>query len=120
MFSNHQGPNHLYSSPSAHLQRTPLGSPSRLSRTLISTLLALRLPPRMPTPNPYTLAPTVYSRILEIVPGLHATPPVLPSFISKDFPPSPESGYTLIIHVGVAQSCLVTRQGKYPDVLSKG
>ncbi|KAK7470051.1 hypothetical protein VKT23_001488 [Stygiomarasmius scandens] len=58
----------------------------------------------MPTPNPYTLAPTVYSRILEIVPGLHATPPVLPSFISKDFPPSPESGYTLTIHVGVAQS----------------
>ncbi|KAK7470050.1 hypothetical protein VKT23_001487 [Stygiomarasmius scandens] len=52
--------------------------------------------------------PTVYSQVLDIIPGLHAAPPVLPAPssisipIPEDFPPPPENGYTLIIHVGVA------------------
>ncbi|THV03361.1 peptidase C15, pyroglutamyl peptidase I-like protein [Dendrothele bispora CBS 962.96] len=46
--------------------------------------------------------PVVYSAVLDIVPGLHAAPPILPSSVPDDFPTPPQGGYTLIVHVGVA------------------
>ncbi|KAK7433881.1 hypothetical protein VKT23_020506 [Stygiomarasmius scandens] len=55
--------------------------------------------------------PVVYSEVLDIIPGLHAAPPVLPSLALTNTngnlttqlaPPPPQDGYTLIIHVGVA------------------
>ncbi|KAF5371289.1 hypothetical protein D9758_004247 [Tetrapyrgos nigripes] len=46
--------------------------------------------------------PVVYSAVLDIVPGLHAAPPVLPSSVPKDFPTPSQDGYNLIVHVGVA------------------
>ncbi|KAK7062323.1 Proteophosphoglycan ppg4 [Favolaschia claudopus] len=47
--------------------------------------------------------PTVYSAVLDTLPGLHAQPPILPSIYT---PPTsrepPEDAFDLIIHVGVA------------------
>ncbi|KAI4523461.1 peptidase C15, pyroglutamyl peptidase I-like protein [Schizophyllum commune Tattone D] len=48
--------------------------------------------------------PVVYDAVLSIVPGLHAAPPVLPPGLSDDFPPPPDDGYSLIVHVGVSGS----------------
>jgi len=45
--------------------------------------------------------PVSYEAVLDIVPGLHARPPVLPSS-ELPFPPPPEKGYDFIFHIGVA------------------
>jgi hypothetical protein len=45
--------------------------------------------------------PVSYEAILDIVPGLHARPPVLPQS-DVPFPPPPEKGYDFIFHIGVA------------------
>ncbi|KAF7315378.1 Proteophosphoglycan ppg4 [Mycena indigotica] len=47
--------------------------------------------------------PTVYSAVLDTVPGLHSAPPVLPEkYTSPISLPLPDEGFDLIIHVGVA------------------
>ena len=45
--------------------------------------------------------PVSYEAVLDIVPGLHARPPVLPKF-DTSFPPPPDKGYDFIFHIGVA------------------
>lgn len=45
--------------------------------------------------------PVSYEAVLDIVPGLHARPPVLPK-LDTSFPPPPEKGYDFIFHIGVA------------------
>ncbi|KAG6813317.1 hypothetical protein H0H92_012130 [Tricholoma furcatifolium] len=46
--------------------------------------------------------PVLYEAVLEIVPGLHARPPVLPKNVKEPFPPPPPTGYDFIFHIGVA------------------
>ncbi|KAI5890674.1 peptidase C15, pyroglutamyl peptidase I-like protein [Schizophyllum commune H4-8] len=48
--------------------------------------------------------PVVYDAVLSTVPGLHAAPPVLPPGLPDDFPPPPNDGYSLIVHVGVSRA----------------
>jgi hypothetical protein len=45
--------------------------------------------------------PVSYEAVIDIVPGLHARPPVLPKS-DAPFPPPPEKGYDFIFHIGVA------------------
>ena len=49
--------------------------------------------------------PTVYDSILEIVPGLHATPPVLPPAKDPEYSAAhlPSTGFDFIMHVGVGR-----------------
>jgi len=47
------------------------------------------------------LVPTSYKDVLEIIPRLHARPPVLPAWVSET-PTPPAEGYDFILHVGVA------------------
>ncbi|EKM50566.1 uncharacterized protein PHACADRAFT_200515 [Phanerochaete carnosa HHB-10118-sp] len=49
--------------------------------------------------------PVVYENVLQIVPGLHKKPPVLPSPIDPAFTPThlPSGGFDFILHVGVAK-----------------
>ena len=46
--------------------------------------------------------PVVYESILEIVPGLHARPPILPESMPPDCLPPPETSYDFMFHIGVA------------------
>jgi len=46
--------------------------------------------------------PVVYEAILEIVPGLHARPPVLPESLPPDSLPPPKTSYDFMFHIGVA------------------
>ena len=46
--------------------------------------------------------PVVYESILEIVPGLHARPPLLPESLPPDFLPPPKTSYDFMFHIGVA------------------
>lgn len=49
----------------------------------------------------------MYNAILEIVPGVHARPPVLPSTevtLDPSFPVPPQRGYDFIFHVGVGRN----------------
>ncbi|KAL1745702.1 hypothetical protein HDZ31DRAFT_81784 [Schizophyllum fasciatum] len=48
--------------------------------------------------------PVVYDAVLSIVPGIHAAPPVLSPDLPAAFPPPPEAGYDLIVHVGVGSA----------------
>ncbi|KAJ7369111.1 hypothetical protein DFH08DRAFT_920062 [Mycena albidolilacea] len=50
--------------------------------------------------------PVVYTAVLDIFPGLHAAPPVLPPALTSTAPPSPdkERPFDLIIHVGVGRN----------------
>ncbi|TFK44623.1 hypothetical protein BDQ12DRAFT_641443 [Crucibulum laeve] len=45
--------------------------------------------------------PVTYDAVLDIVPGLHARPPLLPQ-TADQFPLPPDSGYDFIFHIGVA------------------
>jgi hypothetical protein len=45
--------------------------------------------------------PVSYDAVFDIVPGLHARPPVLPKS-DTPFPPLPDRAYDFIFHVGVA------------------
>jgi hypothetical protein len=45
--------------------------------------------------------PVSYEDVLDIVPSLHARPPVLPPS-DIPFPPPPDKGYDFIFHIGVA------------------
>jgi len=47
------------------------------------------------------LVPTSYKEVLEIIPGVHARPPILPSSV-QNAPSPPTNGYDFILHVGVA------------------
>jgi hypothetical protein len=59
-----------------------------------------------PEPRPIHIStleiPVVYHDVLEIVPGLHARPPVLPADAPADIAPPPASNYDFIFHLGVA------------------
>ncbi|KAF9461330.1 hypothetical protein BDZ94DRAFT_1283562 [Collybia nuda] len=46
--------------------------------------------------------PVSYDAVLNIVPGLHARPPILPNSQANILPSPPESGYDFIFHIGVA------------------
>lgn len=46
--------------------------------------------------------PVSYDAVLNVVPGLHARPPILPQTQTEFFPLPPESGYDFMFHVGVA------------------
>jgi hypothetical protein len=46
--------------------------------------------------------PFVYEAILEIVPGLHARPPILPESMPPDYIPRPKTSYDFMFHIGVA------------------
>lgn len=45
--------------------------------------------------------PVVYETVLNLVPALHARPPILPEYAESDSSPPPPDGYDLIIHVGL-------------------
>ncbi|KAL1695451.1 hypothetical protein GGG16DRAFT_121669 [Schizophyllum commune] len=81
-----------------------------LHDTVIHTSAAPAHHPHAPPPAPEPIhitaleVPVVYDAVLSIVPGLHAAPPVLPPGLPDDFPPPPEDGYSLIIHVGVSRA----------------
>ncbi|KAJ7462016.1 hypothetical protein FB451DRAFT_1267503 [Mycena latifolia] len=78
-----------------------------LHDTIINTAPTRGKPPKGPKPDSIHLTalniPTVYSAVLNTLPGLHAQPPVLPEQYT---PPTsrapPEEGFQLIVHVGVA------------------
>jgi hypothetical protein len=46
--------------------------------------------------------PVTYEAVLDVVPGLHARPPILPASEGPSFPPPPETPYDFIFHIGVA------------------
>jgi len=46
--------------------------------------------------------PVSYEAVLEIVPKLHARPPILPDHEASFFPPPPPSNYDFVFHIGVA------------------
>lgn len=46
--------------------------------------------------------PVVYEAILDIVPGLHARPPILPESMPPDTLPPPKTSYDFMFHIGVA------------------
>ena len=46
--------------------------------------------------------PVVYEAILDVVPGLHARPPILPDSMPADHLPPPETSYDFMFHIGVA------------------
>jgi hypothetical protein len=46
--------------------------------------------------------PVVYEAILDIVPGLHARPPILPESMPPDTLPLPKTSYDFMFHIGVA------------------
>jgi pyroglutamyl-peptidase len=80
-----------------------------LHDTIISTAGPTRgKPPKGAKPDSIHLTainiPTVYSAVLDTLPGLHAQPPVVPELYT---PPTsrepPEAGYDLIVHVGVGR-----------------
>ena len=46
--------------------------------------------------------PAEYEAILEIVPGLHARPPLLPESLPLDGLPPPKTSYDFMLHIGLA------------------
>ena len=46
--------------------------------------------------------PVIYEAILDIVPGLHARPPILPDSMPPDTVPPPKTSYDFMFHIGVA------------------
>lgn len=54
---------------------------------------------------------TSYKDVLEIIPRLHARPPVVPSSV-QSAPPPPADGYDFILHVGVAPPDLCRLEAK--------
>ena len=46
--------------------------------------------------------PVIYEAILDIVPGLHARPPILPESMPSDTLPPPKTSYDFMFHIGVA------------------
>jgi len=55
--------------------------------------------------------PVTYKDVLEIVPGLHARPPALPSSVT-DVRTPPSDGYDFILHVGVAPPDLMRLESR--------
>ncbi|KIY74299.1 peptidase C15, pyroglutamyl peptidase I-like protein [Cylindrobasidium torrendii FP15055 ss-10] len=64
--------------------------------------------PKRPPPQEIRISclqiPVEYEAIQQIVPGLHARPPMLPEHVKNDinFPQPPDRGYDLIFHIGTA------------------
>ncbi|CAA7271086.1 unnamed protein product [Cyclocybe aegerita] len=58
------------------------------------------------TPRPIHITtlqiPVLYHAVLDIVPGLHARPPILPPDASEECAEPPDNAYDFIFHIGVA------------------